>query len=60
MLKKIGFYIYLVIIIVLYYFFILSLMNLYPLYIFGPLLFIAIIMFIHYINNRKKFRGFMK
>ncbi|HZH58384.1 MAG TPA: hypothetical protein VEY70_02150 [Metabacillus sp.] len=36
----------------------LGFMNLFPLYITSPLLFIAIFLTLYFINHRKTFRGF--
>lgn len=35
-----------------------GIMNIYPLYITAPLLFISIFLFILYMNNRNQFKGF--
>ncbi|RIW27244.1 hypothetical protein D3H55_23190 [Bacillus salacetis] len=35
-----------------------GLMHLYPIYLTSPLLFLSLLLMVHYINNRKKFRGF--
>ncbi|MGP7817257.1 hypothetical protein [Niallia sp. 01092] len=37
---------------------ILGLMNLFPLFISSPLLFLSLFLFIAFLNNRKKFKGF--
>ncbi|MCE4050483.1 MULTISPECIES: hypothetical protein [Bacillaceae] len=39
---------------------ILGLMHIIPLYISSPLLFIALFLFLSFMNNRKKFKGFHK
>jgi hypothetical protein len=35
-----------------------GLMHLYPIYLTSPLLFISLLLLLHYMNNRKKFKGF--
>ncbi|UOE93145.1 MULTISPECIES: hypothetical protein [Bacillaceae] len=58
MAQRILIYLGIAMTIVCYYFFILALMNLFPLFIAGPLLFGAIMFTIKMFNERKKFRGF--
>lgn len=41
-----------------FWFFILSLLNMYPIYIAGPILFIAIMCAIYLLNDRRRFKGF--
>lgn len=49
-----------VILLVSFLFYILSLMQLVPLIIAGPLLFLAILIIFTLLNNHNKFRGFKK
>ncbi|MCT2342758.1 hypothetical protein [Niallia taxi] len=37
---------------------ILGLMRIFPIYISSPLLFLALFLFLSFLNNRKKFKGF--
>jgi hypothetical protein len=35
-----------------------GLMHLYPIYLTSPILFFSLLMLLHYLNNRKRFKGF--
>ncbi|MDQ0153909.1 hypothetical protein [Robertmurraya andreesenii] len=56
--KKLPIGLMLLFIIITFLFNLLGLMHLVSIFITSPLLFLAILIFVHYLNDRNRFRGF--
>jgi amino acid transporter len=58
MMKK--FYLLLLILLILFSFFLqlLGLMELLPLYLTSPILFVSLLLLVNFLNNRNRFKGF--
>ncbi|MBN8192441.1 hypothetical protein JI667_09785 [Bacillus sp. NTK074B] len=55
---KIKFGIFILLILISFFINILGLMHLVPIYITSPILFLSLLLFIHSLGNRNRFRGF--
>ncbi|WP_201715319.1 hypothetical protein [Rossellomorea arthrocnemi] len=58
MLAKMKYGIFLLLILISFFINILGLMHLVPVYITSPILFLSLLLFIHSLGNRNRFRGF--
>ncbi|HEY4554150.1 MAG TPA: hypothetical protein VIG80_13250 [Bacillaceae bacterium] len=56
--RKILAFLMLVFILISFYYNVLALMNLVPIYITSPLLFISLMLFFSFLNGKNRFRGF--
>ncbi|WP_176215223.1 hypothetical protein [Cytobacillus gottheilii] len=56
--KKVQFFLILAVLIFCFFLNILGLLKLVPIFITAPLLFVALITFISFLNNRNRFKGF--